>query len=120
MRGEYITTVDVLVYQNGSPPHAWGILIAPTVIVALERFTPTCVGNTELLFSPKGDCTVHPHMRGEYGILGRFAYRSAVRPHMRGEYVEKWRSIDRPGGSPPHAWGILAPWVVALDYIRFT
>ena len=50
------------------------------------RFTPTCVGNTNIFARSCGSLPVHPHMRGEYGEL--------------------LLSHQFHGGSPPHAWGI--------------
>ena len=35
-----------LIEQNGSPPHAWGLLKPSICDGIIERFTPTCVGVT--------------------------------------------------------------------------
>src|SRR4030043_2248906 len=100
MRGEYITTVDVLVYQHGSPPHAWGIRHRHGRGETAYRFTPTCVGNTITVPGTVGDQPVHPHMRGEYA--------SSLIPTQNNT------------GSPPHAWGILIAPTVIVALERFT
>ena len=51
-----------------------------------QRFTPTCVGNTQL----KQLCLNRP----------------SVHPHMRGEYKNEGIPLAVFCGSPPHAWGI--------------
>ena len=50
------------------------------------RFIPTCVGNTDQQNRRQGQCSVHPHMRGEYLVW-------LLQP-------------ESPFGSSPHAWGI--------------
>ena len=72
---------------RGSPPHAWGIPPRHRQPLHEQRFTPTRVGNTALLWR----CLPWP----------------AVHPHTRGEYQENDMATDTPRGSPPHAWGIL-------------
>ena len=84
----------------GSPPHAWGILLAPGRKGVCGRFTPTCVGNTGMRQAMTPTTPVHPHMRGEYTL-----------PHLI------WLNVN---GSPPHAWGILSrPASLAIRW-RFT
>ena len=46
MRGEYTPPTAKRSVYEGSPPHAWGILIAEPTKATLLRITPTCVGNT--------------------------------------------------------------------------
>ena len=128
MRGEYYLLRSSSRYQNGSPPHAWGILSVHLPGIACHRFTPTCVGNTMAFKSSICLRSVHPHMRGEYWVIstsvrcvggspphawgiretssGSTASHT-VRPHMRGEYWRKRLTKLRDAGSPPHAWGIL-------------
>ncbi len=100
MRGEYNGITDGLVKNDGSPPRAWGILVAASRTHEAKRFTPTCVGNI-LRCSYNACCSsVHPHVRGEYsvGIPNR-----QVRT-----------------GSPPRAWGIYRERVKLLERRRFT
>ncbi len=66
MRGEYILGVAADNFDDGSPPHAWGILLKLLNVSLLSRFTPTCVGNTSIVGLSPPDIPVHPHMRGEY------------------------------------------------------
>ncbi len=93
----------------------------------MDRFTPTCVGNTyngkDLLIQD----AVHPHVRGEYAIIaigstprirftptcvgntslsGRANCAITVHPHVRGEYARRRRRKVTRFGSPPRAWGI--------------
>ena len=86
MRGEYSVGSVVRILYRGSPPHAWGILDILHCATTVDRFTPTCVGNTSPTTQTRAVTSVHPHMRGEY----------AARLRSRQPYF----------GSPPHAWGI--------------
>ncbi len=86
MRGEYLQDQDGYIIIDGSPPHAWGILITTPKLYKCYRFTPTCVGN---IFNFE-----------EVQDVG------AVHPHMRGEYAMKLKTELVAFGSPPHAWGI--------------
>ncbi len=100
LRGEYAQGERRQGQATGSPPPAWGILDVVGLGHAPARFTPTCVGNTLVCRSQSGGRTVHPHLRGEYGLR-------QSRPRT-------------PIGSPPPAWGI--PAVEAEDRLalRFT
>ena len=69
----------------GSPPHAWGRRGAVAAALRVRRFTPTCVGKTQVSSSQSISLSVHPHMRGEDAELQQMTYP---------QY-----------GSPPHAWG---------------
>ena len=46
MRGEYPNIQWTGGIPDGSPPHAWGILLNRVPVHKGKRFTPTCVGNT--------------------------------------------------------------------------
>ena len=85
MRGEDLVRGIASLLKFGSPPHAWGRQVVPTVPAPTRRFTPTCVGKTTNVLALMVTVSVHPHMRGEDSI------ETAVYP--------------LPGGSPPHAWG---------------
>ena len=100
MRGEY---ESITIRENrtiGSPPHAWGIPNKLDAARWLIRFTPTCVGNTYCRKGGEHECTVHPHMRGEY----------VNRTPRNGDEL----------GSPPHAWGIRQSLALGLKFHRFT
>ena len=69
MRGEYRDRTGLIGFPGGSSPHAWGILLQAWADYLDQRFIPTCVGNTVRLRRRPAGKTVHPHMRGEYGLL---------------------------------------------------
>ena len=141
LRGEYLSGQSAKVWQLGSPPLAWGILV-----------TVSCC------FCQDQD---HPHLRGEYlpcksclfvgqgspplawGIL---ALRDAIvnsngitptcvgntpsltrskswrwdHPHLRGEYRDSVPIRFNSPGSPPLAWGILIGLVRLAMITRIT
>ena len=88
VRGEYHLALLVMFSQTGSPPRAWGIPHLRPRRPFLDRFTPTCVGNT---ISKK-----------------RVDAISSVHPHVRGEYLRAMTAPSLCAGSPPRAWGIHA------------
>ena len=88
VRGEYIGITECLPGDTGSSPRAWGIPTFWTIGIWHARFIPTCVGNTSGVAYRVGGLSVHPHVRGEYSCQNRIH--------------------QRPGGSSPRAWGILA------------
>ena len=100
MRGEYAVAKNPLVEFRGSPPHAWGIRHPAQQVHAVERFTPTCVGNTQAPGQTLETPSVHPHMRGEYRLMA-LSHRDTF-------------------GSPPHAWGIQPTQRSFLADDRFT
>ena len=66
VRGEYVRGGAVAVEYGGSSPRAWGILKEVGQRLGINRFIPTCVGNTVYM---RWECigyAVHPHVRGEY------------------------------------------------------
>ena len=66
MRGEYELIKSIVLGAIGSPPHAWGIQLSPSLEHLACRITPTCVGNTTLNAANVNVVKDHPHMRGEY------------------------------------------------------
>ena len=97
MRGEYRAKSPLGFSSVGSSPHAWGIHLVPRLYGLFHRFIPTCVGNTGWTGRPRRRRGVHPHMRGEYRVIGCFASGN--------------------GGSSPHAWGIrFVKWANAFVY----
>src|SRR5437588_371449 len=108
--------------SSGSPPHAWGIRDRRRDGGPGCRFTPTRVGNTLRPAIPAGECTVHPHTRGEYYQCGHIwsllsgspphawgiptqrpwpIRRYTVHPHTRGEYEDEYETNPLSNGSPP-------------------
>ena len=85
---------------NGSPPRPWGRLLGPTRTGFDGRFTPTPVGTTRTSRLHSRIRSVHPHARGDDGIL-------ATR-----------RSVEL--GSPPRPWGRHIDLVFTCDTCRFT
>ena len=82
---------------DGSPPHAWGRLIQHCQVSTCAcRFTPTCVGKTDLrieLSVPGLRFT--PTCVGKTCASCRLAYAGmTVHPHMRGE--DNCIAIDEP------------------------
>ena len=49
MRGEHPLAPTYDDIDQGSPPHAWGTQKRMSENKWLNRITPTCVGNTEIL-----------------------------------------------------------------------
>ena len=99
MRGEYVHQLQGAPGLLGSSPHAWGILGIRPSDARLQRFIPTCVGNTPTRRPRWTEKSVHPHMRGEYLMSGLSARNDS--------------------GSSPHAWGIHSPSSLAPDMRRF-
>ena len=66
--GEYEASDEPPVCVHGSPPRVWGIRLPGPPAEQPRRFTPTCVGNTELGVQEGCAVTVHPHVCGEYGM----------------------------------------------------
>ena len=46
MRGEYAFLCILRMRVYGSSPHAWGIPVIGISVILIQRFIPTCVGNT--------------------------------------------------------------------------
>jgi len=85
---------------NGSPPRAWGRFPLSDCGHAQHRFTPTCVGKIFTLPFSTLASTVHPHVRGEDGLV------------MPKDFF--------PSGSPPRAWGRFHGLPHLLRDLRFT
>jgi hypothetical protein len=70
---------------TSSSPHAWGTPHRKRQHQQLQRFIPTCVGNTCSRTHQNRYDAVHPHMRGEHDLR-------IILPRVR-------------AGLSPHAWG---------------
>ena len=71
---------------HGPPPRAWG------------RHPVRAV-------PPAPGCSVHPHARGDDGILRMPTSTTAVHPHARGDDAAQSLTASSMVGSPPRAWG---------------
>ena len=89
VRGEYDEPSAYFGRMAGSSPRAWGIPRMQARGIRTLRFIPTCVGNTIPDVFSSSRFTVHPHVRGEYGM-------------------ESGGQLN-PAGSSPRAWGIHRP-----------
>ena len=99
VRGEHGFAASGCVSFFGSSPRAWGTRLHGGLSPGGNRFIPTCVGNTAVLLPVFVHATVHPHVRGEHGMV----------------VVTGPASI----GSSPRAWGTRVPARLSLDYRRF-
>ena len=90
IHGEYVQFVFITVVRTGSPPHTWGIRHSLRLVGLTTRITPTYMGNTPIHQSIAADNQDHPHIHGEYQVMG-----------SRGASAQ---------GSPPHTWGIPDTW----------
>ncbi len=86
--------------RRGSPPHAWGRRQIVDIPGDDARFTPTCVGTARADREQEEPDAVHPHMRGDGGVVGG--------------------TTVLPSGSPLHAWGRLTLPDVSASTMRFT
>ena len=86
MRGEYFDENKKVIVEQGSPPHARGILYEYVLSLYPIGITPACAGNT--------------WQRSPSAVADRDHTR------MRGEYSCTVISQARDTGSPPHARGI--------------
>ncbi len=84
--GEYFFTMSAMTVTCGSPPRVWGIRSCQIYHYHIQRFTPTCVGNTRVDNIVGMHVPVHPHVCGEYLVIDR-------------------KTLAR-NGSPPRVWGI--------------
>ena len=87
--GEHHVLCDAVEVNYGSSPRMWGTPDPITVVLILERFIPTHVGNTSSL--------VPRHSR------------SPVHPHACGEHMSEKQGAGYPPGSSPRMWGTRYP-----------
>ncbi len=108
VRGEYGARTSFTVSVSGSPPRAWGVLQISDCRLGPVRFTPTCVGSTLVFCSSSSSSRFTPTCVGSTTPSIPLMLPWAVHPHVRGEYGV----LDAPDvgddGSPPRAWGVLA------------
>ena len=99
VHGELLLRGGVGSHLNGSSPRAWGTPQAEPPIGVLERFIPTCMGNSH-------------HLRIDAG-------RIAVHPHVHGELLSWLHSCVAGSGSSPRAWGTPAQSMIPCRKVRF-
>ena len=99
-RGDNAKTGAKSRQKRGSPPRAWGQLVAIVEFLHCNRFTPTGVGTMSASCCRPCSRTVHPHGRGD-----NFTYYDR-----------------RPAGdgSPPRAWGQYRGVSAGDSVVRFT
>ena len=99
-RGENLTKSSIASFVSGSPPRTWGKCLRQLLLGVENRFTPTHVGKIKYASNNPADCPVHPHARGENGVMSI--------------------SRDSSFGSPPRTWGKYVAAGLAPAPIRFT
>ena len=109
MRGVYRVTARRPMSQQGSSPHARGLLWGEPTMWALVRIIPACAGFTRLSVCRRVRASDHPRMRGVYWEDGSGA-RPAVgsSPHARGLPVGV-RDQPAAGGIIPACAGFTTP-----------
>ena len=126
---------------DGSPPRAWGQRCPGFHANGKRRFTPTCVGTTEIVAPAASQGPVHPHVRGDNGKEKfidntqagspprAWGQRTAVvcrpfsarfTPTCVGTTTSQGKTTHCPGGSPPRAWGQRLRRPGLLQVKRFT
>ena len=85
VRGEHILACPGVAEITGSSPRAWGTHPEHHPRQSLDRFIPTCVGNTV--------------------VSGLTVTETAVHPHVRGEHETETSWLAATAGSSPRAWG---------------
>ena len=125
-RGDHKIDLDNALSNIGSPPRPWG----PRGVIVTRhspfRFTPTPVGTTGELLGCRPRPPVHPHARGDHGVVASdpfSAYGSPPRPwgprtqgnstgqyhwftpHARGDHQMSSGNSPPCVGSPPRPWG---------------
>ena len=139
-RGEHARRARARDDVQGSSPRPWGTRCNGNDRKANSRFIPTPVGNTGSPIKRIGECSVHPHARGEHD-LSTFLHETghgssprpwgtrviqnsngryfAVHPHARGEHPVGGRSIQITYGSSPRPWGTPEALLVSILEARF-
>ena len=97
IRGEYYPNITMIIFDEGSPPHTWRILMKCSFKCGYWRITSTYVENTPSCNTFNARQQDHLHIRGEYLLTN----------------CQMMISI----GSPPHTWRILVNvWVFGCPF----
>ena len=128
VHGELLMSLSRCVSMNGSSPRAWGTPVPEVGVFALERFIPTCMGNSlqevlhrieEFGSSPRAWGTrglagapgrrlrFIPTCMGNSGTGTRSRSPQSVHPHVHGELLLQFSNMLSRTGSSPRAWGTL-------------
>ena len=99
MRGEHHCVFNAFDRHDGSSPHARGTRPPFLAASTSKRFIPACAGNTKQPLE--------------------LTSKSAVHPRMRGEHQGDGLSVERRGGSSPHARGTPRPYDFGIFPRRF-
>ncbi len=98
-RGEHHINIIFFPINLGSSPRTWGTSVCSNRRINNDRFIPTDVGNMKKATSLPAICAVHPHGRGEHGIMDIIRLCS--------------------DGSSPRTWGTLEGIVDCSNAKRF-
>ncbi len=118
-RGEHLSPIAKIMGFNGSSPRPWGTHLYVSELFQRGRFIPTPVGNT----CPRSCCPmtgpVHPHARGEHGIIYALLdanFGSSPRPwgtpRSAGGSSDDARFIPTPVGNTPPFTSPWSGWTV--------
>ena len=99
VHGELNALIRILLETIGSSPRAWGTPEICENAGRLERFIPTCMGNSLPSNPSSRGVTVHPHVHGEL----KYCH----------DQIDCWF------GSSPRAWGTLCHEPPELFQARF-
>ena len=126
MCGENFWINNNYTHYLGTPPRVWGKPPLPVILIAVCRYTPTCVGKTYWEHSQRIGDEVHPHVCGENnaplrsikGVIGTpprvWGKRRLgsirldvpqVHPHVCGENLTMRHVARFWIGTPPRVWG---------------
>ena len=126
MRGANVIILGCCQGRVGTSPHAWGKHEVNFEREVVERYIPTCVGQTQKRPEQVRGLAVHPHMRGANFHVAEVSSSSVryiptcvgqtqrqtpsrrrlpVHPHMRGANALDVRLPLAQNGTSPHAWG---------------
>ena len=97
--GEHLVSLQKHFRFRGSSPRVWGTLSNRIYFDGIDRFIPTCVGNTPVPVQHDIEITVHPHVCGEHRLASSSMY-----------------SHD---GSSPRVWGTLMLFLLRYHLHRF-
>ena len=86
--GEHYYSKPTIALKCGSSPRVWGTLLKIQLWLSVDRFIPTCVGNTP---SPQEQVVLH-----------------SVHPHVCGEHYSRMGCSGGRLGSSPRVWGTLS------------
>ena len=107
VRGDYCPCASAPAGCYGPSPRAWGLPHRRLPLFLGHRSIPTCVGTTPFTWRPYPHTAVHPHVRGDYGLVllpSGSVFGPSPRAwglRMRGESPSASAT-----GPSPRAWGL--------------